>query len=176
MLTTSFIAYNHNTFLKDQKGLGYVGLVSMIERDFKWIAGLHPREQDNSWLELSQRVAKMCIYELQTSSQVLILGGDESGVAIFSEMKVKDPVHIRVENKKNFSESMDHSLEAYLSKQFIDSFDFECQSKSGYLFVDASLLRLEDLKRYKVIYVYDVHVKNAEVIYQTLMKSKGLPS
>ena len=174
MLTTSIIAYNHNTFLKPNLGLGYPQVNLMLhqmQQETSWRGSIHPREIENAWVDASERAAKLCQYEIDSGRRVVILGGDISGLGIFTCL-IKEMPHLQFE-------CLDANLETLWNETIVPlkpDWNFLKYNEASSMCIlkccSASELSVDLIQsdKIKCLYLYDVNPTNQQLVTNELMK------
>ena len=174
MLTTSIIAYNHNTFLKPNLGLGYPQVNLMLHRmshDALWRGSIHPREIENAWIDASERAAKLCQYEIDSGRRVVILGGDISGLGIFSCL-IKEMPNLQFECLDTHLETLWHETIVPIKPDW-DFLKYNETSDGSTLKCSLASELPVDLifsEKIKCLYLYDVNPTNQQSVINELMR------
>lgn len=85
MNSIATIGYTSNLYARDQKTINYFEFQAMLADQVSdrlhWYATIHPRDEEDAYIDASERLS-LCVHsQLNNQSKVLVVGGDLSGLS-----------------------------------------------------------------------------------------------
>ena len=85
MNSIATIGYTSNLYARDQKTINYFEFQAMLADQVSdrlhWYATIHPRDEEDAYIDASERLSLCVRSQLNNQSRVLIVGGDLSGLS-----------------------------------------------------------------------------------------------
>ncbi|MDG2347982.1 MAG: hypothetical protein P8L77_00760 [Gammaproteobacteria bacterium] len=84
MNSIATIGYTSNLYARDQKTINYFEFQAMLADQVSdrlhWYATIHPRDEEDAYLDASERLSLCVQSQLQSNDKVLVVGGDVSAL------------------------------------------------------------------------------------------------